>query len=158
MRRHERAHTLVELLVAVTISSLLVNVAMMAWRPISHSTLTLRDRAADETELRLAVEALLADLGGAQTALPTAGGELRIVREQAVAELAGAWDGSDDGISWSLQDGKLVRLDLALGTELVVAAGLTDFDVTRPGGTETHVLLGIGADDDARTLELVWPQ
>jgi len=158
MTRHARGHTLVELLVVVTISAILVNIALLAWKPISASTLSLRDRAADDAELRFAVEALLADFGGADAALPTLDGDLLITREQAVAELAGAWDGDDDGIVWSLVEGDLLRHDEALDTEVVIATGLTDFAVTRPGGIETHVLLSAGSGAGARSVTLAWPE
>ncbi len=158
MTRAERGHTLVELLVVVTISAILVNIAMLAWKPISASTLSLRDRASEDAELRFAVEALLADFGGADAALPTLDGDLRITREQAVAELAGAWDGDDDGIVWSLTDGDLIRHDEALDTEIVMASGLTGFVVTRPGDAETHVLLSAGSGAGARSVTLAWPE
>ena len=86
--RSARGFTLLELLVGVTVSSIVITLAMLAWKPMSSATLHLRDRAHDTTELRLAVDLLLADLGGADTALPTSEpDELHIVREQAGEEL-----------------------------------------------------------------------
>jgi type II secretory pathway component PulJ len=151
-------HTLLELLVATVVSTILVIVALQAWRPASHSTLNLRDRARADTELRFAADALLADLGGAQTALPAAGGGLEIVRVPALATRIGAFSGGDDdGIVWSLDAGRLSRWDHELDTELVLADGLTGFDVDRQAD-ETHIVLRAGAGDDARRLELVWPE
>jgi prepilin-type N-terminal cleavage/methylation domain-containing protein len=151
--------TLLELLVGVTVSSIVITLAMLAWKPMSSSTLHLRDRARDTTELRLAVGLLLADLGGADTALPTSElDELHIVREQAVAELAGAWSGGDDGILYVLDDGALERRDLALGTSVVVASGLAAFDIERVAGSETHVTLRVGEGLGERQVELVWPR
>jgi prepilin-type N-terminal cleavage/methylation domain-containing protein len=154
-----RAFTLLELLVGVIVSSIVVMLAMLAWRPMSQSTLGLRERALDDIELRLGVEWLLADLGGADSALPTSeAGELHIVREQAVAELAGAWSGGDVGILYVLDEGDLVRTDLALSVTRLVAAGLETFDVERVAEGETHVTLGAGTGLGARTVELVWPR
>lgn len=151
-------HTLLELLVATVVSSILVMVALQAWKPASRATLGQRDRARADTELRIAAGALLADLGGAQTALPAPGGGLEILRVQALAERLGAWSGGDDdGIEWTLDAGRLSRWDHELGTELVLADGLTGFEVTSQA-SETHIVLAAGDGDDARTLELVWPQ
>lgn len=151
--------TLLELLVGVIISSVIVMLAMLAWRPMSSSTLALRDRARDTTELHLAVETLLADLGGADTALPSGEeDELQIVREQPVAELAGAWSGGDQGILYTLTDGALERHDVALGTSVIVASGLRAFEVERVAGSETHVTLRVGEGLGERQVELVWPR
>ena len=157
-RARETGLTLVELLVVASIAGLLVNVAMIAWRPMSASTLALRDRAQASAELHLVVEALLADLGGAATALPGVDGELLVTREQAVAELAGAWDGGDAGIVYELLDGALLRRDEALDLEVVLADGIASFDVTRVSGTETHIALSAGSGSSERSVELIWPQ
>jgi len=152
--------TLLELLIGVTVSSILITISMLAWKPMSRSTLLLRDRALDTTELRLAVESMLQDLGGADTALPTSEpDELHIVREQAVAELAGAWSaGADEGILYALSNGRLERRDVALGTSVTVASGLETFEVERVAGTETHVTLSVGEGLGERQVELVWPR
>jgi prepilin-type N-terminal cleavage/methylation domain-containing protein len=159
-RRARAGFTLVELLVSVVVASIVLTLAMLGWRPMARATLGLRDRARDGAELRLAVECLLADLGGADTALPTSEpAELHIVREQAVAELAGAWSGGGDaGILYALEGGLLSRQDAALGTAVVVAGGLTGFAVERVAGTETHVTLSAGEGLGAYAVELVWPR
>ena len=158
--RSRSGFTLLELLVGVTLSSIVIMLAMLAWKPMSRTTLQLRDRARDTTELRLAVESLLADLGGADTALPTSEpGELHLVREQAVAELAGAWSGGGDaGILYTLSGSDLQRQDAALGTAVIVASGLVDFEVERVAGSETHVTLSVGEGLGERRVELVWPR
>ena len=118
----------------------------------------MRNRARSGAELRLAVEALLQDLGGADSALPGPDGELVIKRLQPLAERLGAWSaGDDDGIEWSLQDGALHRLDLELNTDTILAAGLTDLLVSSDAG-ETHIRLEAGSGHDARALELAWIQ
>jgi len=151
--------THLELMIGVLVSSVIVTVGTLAWRPISGNTLALRDRARDVAEMRLAVEALLADLGGAETALPGPDpGELLIVREQAVAELQGAWDaGADEGILYSFAGGDLLRQDLALGSSVIIAQHLLQFDVERVDGTETHLRLRTGTGLEERSVELVWP-
>ncbi|HEX5011197.1 MAG TPA: prepilin-type N-terminal cleavage/methylation domain-containing protein [Planctomycetota bacterium] len=156
--RAQSGVTLVELLVASILGSFLLIMAMMAWRPASAEALSVRDRARSGAELRLAVEALLQDLGGADSALPGPDGELVIKRLQPLAERLGAWSaGDDDGIEWWLQDGKLHRQDLELNTDVILAAGLTGLLVTRDAG-ETHIRLEAGAGDDARSVELAWIQ
>jgi hypothetical protein len=149
--------TLAELLIATTVGTLVIALGLRAWGPGSQATLALRDRARADTELRLAVDALLADLGGAQTALPGLEGELVITRLPALALRLGAFSGGDDdGIEWSFDDGELWRFDRELDSELLLAAGLAGFDVTASGG-ETRVMLSAGAGADARSLELAWP-
>jgi type II secretory pathway component PulJ len=156
--RGQSGVTLVELLVASILGSFLLIMAMTAWRPASAEVLSVRDRARSGAELRLAVEALLQDLGGADSALPGPDGELVIKRLQPLAERLGAWSaGDDDGIEWSLQDGALHRLDLELNTDTILAAGLTDLLVSSDAG-ETHIRLEAGSGHDARALELAWIQ
>lgn len=150
--------TLLELLVGSTVAMLIVLLAMHAVRPVSGATLSLRDRARQQAELRLAVDALLADLGGAQAALPDAFGHLVVTRVQPLAERLGAWTGGDDdGIEWRLEGGQLVRWDRELDRELVVAEGLTAFELSDDAG-ETRILISTGTGADARSVELAWPQ
>lgn len=157
--RAARGFTLLELLIGVTVSSIIVMLAMMAWKPMSRATLLLRDRARDVTEMRLAVESLVQDLGGADTALPTSEeGELHIVREQPVAELAGAWNGvADPGILYTLSGGSLARQDVSSGDTVLLAAGLREFEVERVAD-QTHVRLAVGEGLGERRVELVWPR
>ncbi len=160
--------TLVELLVGVTLSSILMTIAMQGWRWSQGSTLALRDRSQVVSELRVAFESLLQDLGGAETALPS-GDNLTITREQAVAEVQGAWSaGTDDGIVYSLDGENLVREDLELGSIVVVAKGIDEFAVSRAGGM-THIVITAGNEWSGtpavnvetmatRSVELVWPE
>lgn len=157
-RRARAGLTLLELLVGTSVATLIVVLAMQAVRPLSGATLSLRDRARQQAELRLAVDALLADLGGAATALPDAFGRLVITRVQPLAERLGAWTGGDDdGIEWRLEDGQLLRWDRELDRETVVAEGLSAFELLDESG-ETRILLATGEDADARSVELAWPQ
>ena len=136
MPAHEQSGvTLVELLVASILGSFLLIMALSAWRPASAEVLSVRDRARTGAEVRLAVEALLQDLGGADSALPGPDGQLVIKRLQPLAERLGAWSGGDDdGIEWSLQDGALHRMDLELDTDVILAAGLAGLLVTSDAG------------------------
>ena len=156
--RGQSGVTLVELLVASILGSFLMIMAMSAWKPASAEVLSVRDRARSGAEMRLAVEALLQDLGGAESALPGPDGQLVIKRLQPLAERLGAWSaGDDDGIEWSLQDGALHRQDLELNTDVILAAGLTGLVVLDDAG-ETHIRLAVGTGDEARALELAWIQ
>ena len=153
--RGRRGFTLVELMVTVTLSSIVMTLALRAWRPMSHATLELRDRARAAAELRLAVDSLLQDMGGADTVVVTAGGELQIVREQAVAEVLGAWDDGDLGILYSLVGDSLLREDLALGTSVVVATRLDDF-VPDDSGPDVDITLSVGSELSYREVTLTW--
>ena len=150
--------TLLELMVASTVGIIVLLAAMLAWTPMSRSSLLLRERAVDTTEMRMAVEWLLADFGAADEGLPDIIGDLLITREQEFAELEGAWAGSDPGIRYTLLGDILLREDLALDTSVVVSTGITLFDVQRPGGVQTTIDLGTGSDDAFRAVRLVWPE
>ena len=147
--------TLLELLVAVVVSTVLVLSAMAVWTPLDGATLSLRDRARAAGELRLVTDQLLADLGGAESVLPNLDGELRVVRRPEVASLLGAPAGLDAGIVWGLSDGVLVREDLQLNTVFTASRALAAFTVSLDAG-ETVIDLAAGTGDDARGLELRW--
>ena len=154
--RSQSGVTLVELLVVSILSSFLMIMAMAAWRPANAQVLSVRDRARSGAELRLAVEALLQDLGGAETALPGLDGELLITRLPALAQRLGAFSGGDDdGIEWTLTDGQLSRHDLELDSDFVMATGITGFLVTQASG-DTVIRLEAGTNGDERALELLW--
>lgn len=160
MSRRARAagFTLVELLVVVVLSSLIVTLGLRAWRPMQDGTLALRDRARDVAQLQLAVDALLADFGAAETVTIGLGGELAIEREAERAMLLGTWNGSaDDGVEYALVEDRLERYDVAADATVVVASGLRAFTLEDLGDS-LHVTLEVGADSGAREVELVWPE
>lgn len=147
--------TLVELMVTMTLASIVMTLSLRAWKPMSHATLELRDRARAVAELRLAVDGLLQDLGGADSVVVTVDGDLAIFREQAVAEVVGAWSGGDLGILYSLDGEQLLREDLALGTSVVTATRLEAFEVT-DGASGVDVRLAVGSDLTYREVTLTW--
>jgi prepilin-type N-terminal cleavage/methylation domain-containing protein len=153
--RRSRGFTLVELMVTVTVSSIVMTLALRAWKPMSHATFELRDRARAVAELRLAVDALLADLGGAESVAVTLDGELQIFREPAVAGLAGAWDDGDLGILYSLAGEDLLRQDLALGSSVILATRLGSFAAVE-SAPDVDVTLSVGSKLSYREVTLRW--
>jgi len=153
--RTARGFTLVELLVVVVLSSGIMLLGMWSWRPQQHAILELRDRTQVVGELRLAVENLLQDLGGAHK-LTISGTTLHIEREEATATLAGGWDGSaDEGVEYWRDDDDLWRLDVASGRVRLVASRLTAFDVGK-NGKRISIDLSAGEGDAERNLGLRW--
>lgn len=151
----QRGFTLVELMVVTTISSILVLLAMRAWQPHHFTTLALRHRAHAVSDLRLSADALLQDLGGAET-LSIVAGKLLIQREEAVAVLAGGWTGAADaGVLYGLRNGEFTRRDVASGVTVVIS-NIDGFLVQDVSG-DLRVTLSNGTDSSLRTVTLIWP-
>ena len=156
MGARARGFTLVEVLVVVTLSSVLVIAAMRGWRPIQQNTLHLRDRARIAAELRLATDWLLADLGAAETVTEPFDDELHIARSRARAILLGTWNGLwDPGVTYVLSGDDLIRTDDDSGAQLIVASNVTLFEIDDPGDG-LHVALEAGGGLELRRIELVW--
>jgi hypothetical protein len=149
--------TLAELVISATVSCLVVVLAAQAWKPASESIVALQDSAITASELRMAVESLMQDLGAATSATPSAGGGLLILREETVAELEGGSTGAGDaGIQYTFADGQLTRHDVASGRERVVASHLRLFELTDLGSGSTQIQVGGGTGLGDRKVTLVW--
>jgi type II secretory pathway component PulJ len=149
--------SLLELVIAATISCAIVILAAQAWRPAGESILLLRDRAIAVGELRMAIERIEQDLGAAVSATPTADGDLHIVREDATATLEGGMSsGGDAGILYTLANGELVRHDVAPGRSQLIATRLTRFELTDLGDGATQIVVGAGHDMGERHVTLTW--
>lgn len=148
--------TLVELLVVLTLSAILLLLGMRAFAWQQQSVLSLRSQAHVGTELRLAAEWLLSDLGAAASVTAAGSDIVLIEREQKMAELLGTWSGgADAGLRYFLHDGYLVRRDLSTGIALPVAV-MDAFDVTEEDDG-LHMTLALGSGLQFRTLSFVWP-
>ena len=156
-RRAQSGFSLVELMLVSVLLSIVTILALRAFGPVASNTRSLRAQAAGVSELRCAVESLLADLGGAAQLRRTGDSSFRMVREQAVAEVQGAWDllDGDAGITYTLDGADLRRSDLALETSVIVARSLSRFEVTRTGA-ETRLLLEVDDGQDTPSVTLVW--
>ncbi|MBC8328562.1 MAG: type II secretion system protein [Planctomycetes bacterium] len=158
-RRRRSGHTLVEMVIVGMIVALVATFATRAWNPIGDSIVGLRERATASSELRLAVEYLREDFGGAAEVAEETGEKLLIRREAAVAFVAGVPSGTaDPGIRYWLDEDRLVRRDLWSRDEFVVARKVGSFQITRFHGIEYRVALTAGADSDQRTITLAWVQ
>ncbi|MBL7009219.1 MAG: hypothetical protein ISR76_09490 [Planctomycetes bacterium] len=164
MKLHDRSrsrsgHTLSEMVIVGMIVALIATYATRAWNPIGDSIVGLRERAVASSELRLAVEYLREDFGGAAAVVEESGEKLLIRREEAVAFVGGVPVGTaDPGIRYWLDEDRLVRKDLWTLQEFVVARRVGSFQITRFHGIEYRVALTAGADSDQRTITLAWVQ
>lgn len=156
----QSGHTLVEMTVVVTILAALLSLVARAQKPFSEGVMTLQDRNSSSIELHLAVDYLSMDLGAAKQLRRESTSEMLIRREKGAARRAGlASGGTDPGIRYSFEDGKLIREDQLSREKMVVAVGMTGFEVTRARGGETRLVLSDGIKkDDQHTVTLVWRQ
>lgn len=152
-------YTLVDVLVTTIIVGVFATVVTGASRFVSVATASLRDRARNTMELRMAAEYLRQDLGGAAILTTMEDGRFKIVREEAVARLLGAWtNGADPGLVYELRDGRLVRTDLGSGAETVAAVAMTGCSATDTATDEVTISVTAGTGSEARTVTFVWRQ
>ncbi|GJM22071.1 MAG: hypothetical protein DHS20C15_19860 [Planctomycetota bacterium] len=157
-RRAQAGFTLTELLIVATLTSLLSILLMQLFGPVAKNTSNLRAQALAVSELRAGTEALLQDLGGVEHA-EVADGALLLQREEAVARFRGAWrNGGDAGILYSFEGGDLRRADLALGGSVVVARGLSAFDLTVVSSREVEITLAAESGGDTPSILLRWDE
>jgi len=151
-------HTLVEMMVVVTILALVLSLVARAQKPFSLGVMTLQDRNSTSTELHLAVDYLSMDLGAAKKVQRESTSKILIRREIGSARRAGMPEGGvDPGIRYSFENSNLVREDLISKEKMVVAVGMTGFSVAPIRGGETKLVLSDGiAKDDQHTVTLVW--
>ncbi len=148
-------YTLAELLIVVTVSGIIMAIAVRGWGPMLDATLSLKARAGASADLRVTVGSLLEDLGCADQVIRTGEGGVWIIREEACARALGAWNGSDDpGVLWTFESEVLRRHDLA-STANIMIAPLSAFDVTE---TEEliSVRIAVGEGLDASEMTLQW--
>jgi type II secretory pathway component PulJ len=152
-------HTLVELVVVVTLLSIGGTLAVRGTIPFYGALDAMKSRADSAQELMLAREFLRADLSAAVSAVATKSGSLLIVRENAAARRSGLQAGEiDPGVSYLLQGDKLLRVDALLGESIVVADGMAGFTVTQVSASETRIQVQDGRGQDRHSITLVWAQ
>jgi prepilin-type N-terminal cleavage/methylation domain-containing protein len=156
-RVRQSGFTLIELMISLTLSCIVMMLAVKVQGAQQHSIVALRTRAYAVAELRMAVEWLRHDLAGGDI-VSWQDPWLKIEREAPVASQYGAWTGSLDlGVSYRLDVRNLLRIDWKTAEAHAVATGITTFEVTEVGN-EVTVRLGVSDDDDmnGRTIDLVW--
>lgn len=149
--------TIVELMISLTMSSVLIMLAVKVQGAQQHSIVALRTRAYAVAELRLAVEWLRHDLAAGDK-VHFNDPWLKIEREGPLARQYGAWTGSYDfGISYRLDGRNLLRIDWKTAEAHAVATGISTFEVSE-FSDEVTIRLGVGDEDDmnGRTVDLVW--
>lgn len=158
MRRpRESGFSLVELLLVAILLSIVTILALRAFGPVAGNTRALRAQAAAVGELRCATEMMLADFGGAASVRKASASSFLLKREQAVAEVQGAWSPVDGdlGITYSLDGSDLRRTDAALGTSVLVARSLSRFEIDRAGAV-TSILMEADDGQDTPSVTLLW--
>ena len=147
--------TLIELMVAMTLSSIVMMLALRVQGPQQRAIIDLRDRAYAAGELKLACEWLRHDLAGGRLVRMN-GPFLHIEREAQVARQYGAWAGTWDlGIGYRLDGKNLLRINWKNAEAHAVATGLTAFDVTIQG-ERVSVRIAVGEGFAGRAVTLVW--
>lgn len=156
--RAESGHTLLELLVVMIIMGVIMTLMTDAFRPLDQGTISLRDRAHAMNELRMAVDALTADLGTAVEIDVKRGRTLVITQMRSVLSLdARSLAQSVTQVRWELHEGDLMREDTSSPSPIVIARGLTLFEFSSALGRNTRITLGAGRDDAARKIHLLVP-
>ena len=159
MRRRESGHTLLELVIALSVGGMLLTLAMSATREVESASRKLQARASDIAERELVLTSLLRDLGAAARVGPRERTSLHIVREPLRARALGIHPAdADPGVLYSWIDGLLLREDLALDQGFVLGRRVTDFRVDDLAGMETEIEFAFGTGAEQRVLTLVWEQ
>jgi prepilin-type N-terminal cleavage/methylation domain-containing protein len=156
-RTRQSGFTIVELMISLTVSSVLIMLAVKVQGAQQHSIVALRTRAYAVAELRMAVEWLRHDMAAGDI-VSWQDPWLKIEREGPLSSQYGAWTGSwDFGVSYRLDVRNLLRIDWKTAEAHAVATGITTFQVSESGG-EVTIRLGVGDDDEmnGRTVDLVW--
>ncbi len=156
-RASERGHTLIELMVVATLLGVLGIVFGLAGRYMSGETVRRRLRARVASELRMAVEFLREDLARAAKVGPRDGGGLLIYREAPVDGLENpkSWV-ADEPLEYVNKGGRLYRLDPGSLQALVVARHVSTFKAEMPDGLQTRLHIGVGEDQQERSVTLIW--
>ena len=155
--RRQRGFTLVELMVALTFSSIIIGMALRVQGPAQRFITDLRTQAYATAELRLAAEWLCHDLAAGRV-VSQRGPFFHIEREANVARQYGAWAGTWDlGVAYRLDGDNLLRIDWKTAEAHAVATGLSAFEIEEDAGTWT-LHLAIGEGFAGRTLDLVWEE
>lgn len=155
--RAQAGHTLLELLVALSVGAVLLGLASQVSTNLSTATKELEVHARNVDDLEVLLAQLSQDLGAAERVSRTAKNSVHLSREPARAALLGVPDaGSDPGIIYGWRNGLLRREDLGLGETIVLSRRLTAFEVFDIGGIETRIAMATGSGDALRQLTLVW--
>ncbi len=133
-----RGFTLLELAVASLLVAILALATGAANRATARATIALRDRARAVTELRMAVEWLRQDFGGARGARAAGGGTLEITPVRGTPLLY-------------RRDGRRLLRD---GTAVALEVGA--FEVSALPGGRTRIALATGSGDAACAMTLFW--
>jgi len=162
-RRARRGFTLLEVLVAVLVLSVVVYLAAQGGVYLTANSLLVQEDARAESELRLAVAALQRDLGAAVAAEAVTswrGAGLLIRRDKDVAVMEGGWSGGmDEGVLYVLSDqGDLQRTEVATKDTMLVARNITAFEVRSSFGGSAEIALRAGGDPKSPItgVYLVW--
>ena len=157
MKRHPRpcaGFTLLEMTIVVLVSMMVFLLGASLHAHYSRRSADLIERAETLRELRLAVEWLRQDVGGADNIRRLNSARLRISRSpETLARVGGT--APDAGIDYLLTGEHLERIDRELGGNFVVATGLTAFEVTERG-QDIEILLRAGTGTEEQEIVVLW--
>ena len=116
---------MLELLVVAMLGAILITFISNVWRWYARSSNRIQVTAHLERELRLAADAIAADFGPSIAARTVDGGQVQFDLDTD-SNAAAQWDAPDTVIEYVVQNGNLVRRDLASGNEVPMASNISD--------------------------------
>jgi prepilin-type N-terminal cleavage/methylation domain-containing protein len=125
--------TLLELLVVAMLGAILITFISNAWCWYARSANHIQVTAHLERELRLAADAIAADFGPSLAARTVDGAQVQFDFDND-SNSAAQWDTPDTVVEYIVQNGSLVRRDLASGNEIPMASNISDVTAENVGG------------------------
>ena len=150
---NRRGFTLLELLVVGVLGILVVKLSTDAarWYVVSVHEINVSTQL--NKQLKLASEAIAQDAGGMLAMRTSNGSDLEFDIDD--GDSTAQWTGPDTVVQYTINNGLLLRHDLLLDEQTVVAREITAFTTTANGAyLDVHIVAGYRGDQQDITLEL----
>jgi prepilin-type N-terminal cleavage/methylation domain-containing protein len=142
--RGQSGFTLLELLIAATLSVVLTLITAHFWSYFSRQLTDLNARARVAQELRLAVNSIRRDMGPAVGATAVDTDQMLLCLDP------------DTLVTYALVGGQLVRQDASAGTVVVVADHVAAFTAQDLTESLRQMTITVTRDDISRQVTLLW--
>jgi len=155
--RGQSGFTLLELLIAATLSVVLTLITAHFWSYFSRQLTDLNARARVAQELRLAVNSIRRDMGPAVGATAVDTDQMLLCLDGGdVPNGTAEWGDPDTLVTYALVGGQLVRQDASAGTVVVVADHVADFTAQDVTESLRQMTVTVTRDDISRQVTLLW--
>ncbi len=156
--RHDgRAFTLVELMVASLLMTVLTVMTAQVWRFFSTEMKDLAGRARVAQELRFAMESICEDMGATVGAIVVEPDRVRLCKDAGTPPDGVAnWAPPDIMVEYYLVGTQLVRDDTSSGSQIVMADSVSQFAVQDVSGTVVQMDIEMTRGDVSRQVTLMW--